>query len=209
MGQAHCWSWWNGTGTGISNVVAILSAAYAKETVGFISTSTNNIIPYAVREGNTTGFDTVIVDDGELVRLTYADLFSMISNPLPNRLATVKVQPDTLVDCSLSGIVAWANANASPDTYLLCYWRYRTPKDRISFGLMKCVAGTWTSLIAETSAVTVANAWLEIRPVDADTVGMYYNNVQISTDKDVADVPGAYAGMVISGGNNVKSFFVG
>jgi len=186
----------------------LTGAAYQQEAGSLISTTTNNMFIFAVREVTGGGsYDTVIIDDGSFKRITYSDLFAMLDGG--DRTATVKAQPSTLADGTLSGAVAWASGVSSPDTYLLAYWRYRAPKDLINVGLIKCVSGTYTSLIAETSAVITPGAWVEIRPVDSTTVGLYYDNVQISTDQTVTDVPGKRAGFLASGGNNLDRFFVG
>ena len=41
--------------------------------------------------------------------------------PQVNRLNSVKIRPSTLLDGTFSGVVAWADAAASPATYLLAY----------------------------------------------------------------------------------------
>jgi len=195
-------------GTGGTMSLPITSATYAKKTLGFISTSTNSIFCYPAKEAGSSAFDTVIVDDGTLERLTYSTLFSMITTPV-SRLATVKIQPDTFADGTLTGVVHWADASASPTTYLLAWSAFFSTEATIQVGLLKCVAGTYTALIAPAAITPVANAWLEIRAVDNDTVGLYYNNIQRGTNQDVTDVTGSYCGQVITGGNNLKSFFVG
>jgi len=186
----------------------ITSATYAKKTLGFISTTTNSIFCYPANEQGSSAFDTVIVDDGTLERLTYSTLFSMITTPV-SRLATVKIQPDTFADATITAVVHWADASASPTTYLLAWSAFYNTETTIQVGLIKCVAGTYTALIAPTAITPVADAWLEIRAVDNDTVGLYYNNIQRGTNQDVTDVTGSYCGQVITGGNNLKSFFVG
>lgn len=185
----------------------IFGVSWQQEAASFITTGTANIYIFPAREATGGGsYDTVIVDDGSVKRITYADLFALFDSG--DRTAITKAQPSPLVDGTLSAVVAWAGGASSPDTYVMAYWRYRSQKDRISFGMIKCVSGTYTSLIAEQSAVTVTDAWLEIRPVSSTQVALYYNNVQIGTTQTVNDCPGSYAGFLVSGGNNIKRFFV-
>lgn len=185
----------------------IFGSSWQQEAASFITTGTANVYIFPAREATGGGsYDTVIVDDGSVKRITYADLFALFDSG--DRTAITKAQPSPLVDGTLSAVVAWAGSASSPDTYVMAYWRYRSQKDRISFGMIKCVSGTYTSLIAEQSAVTVTDAWLEIRPVSSTQVALYYNNVQIGTTQTVNDCPGSYAGLLVSGGNNIKRFFV-
>jgi hypothetical protein len=185
----------------------INNVAWAQKKSSFVVTTTDAITFYVVYNQDAAAH-TAIVDDGSVKALTYSTLFSMIQIPV-SRLATVKIQPAAIADGTVSGVVAWGNANASPTTYLMATVNRRYSENLLEIGLMKCVGGTYTQVIDITNVSEVANAWLEIRPVDNDTVGLYYNNTQISTNKDVTDVPGTYSGFFISGGNNVKGFFVG
>lgn len=187
------------------------ASAYVKRQVSFIVTANGSIISYPWYENGSSSFQTALMDDGTLELLTKADLFTGV--PCDNRLATVKTQPYTsgglLADGTLSYIWAWGNSQTLPTTYLMAYWVPHTTGSNIDVGLLKCVEGTWTTLIGLGGKTVVAGAWLEIRPVDNDTVALYYNNVQCGSNVDVADVTGPFCGMGITGGNAVQSFFVG
>lgn len=189
-----------------TNYTPINADPYTKYQVVGISTTINRIFAYPAIESGSANFCTVIADDGTLELLTYSTLFAML--PSVSRLATVKIQPSTIVDGTLTGAVAWANASVSPTTYLLATIRiYLTGWFRA--GLTKCVSGTYTQLINESGDVATEDAWLEIRPTDDTHVGLYYNDAQIGSDVEVTDVTGNKPGIVISGGNNLKGFFVG
>lgn len=181
-------------------------AAWTQNKVSFVASAVQNI-NFFPAWNFAAGVHTAIVDDGSLKIITYATLWAML--PSVSRMAIVKAQPSTIVDGTITGLVAWGSAQASPTTYLMATINRRYNETLLEIGLMKCVAGTFTQLINPTATAQVANAWLEIRPVDNDTVGLYYNNVQIGANQDVADVPGGYPGMVITGGNTLKGFFVG
>ncbi len=180
---------------------AIQSASYVEKKVAVIVTTTDAILLYSAQENGSSSFPTVVADDGYLYRLTVADCFALL--PAGDRLATVKCQPDTLVDACFNGLIAWYDSTG----YLMANWRLRNDGTFIAIGLMKNVGGTWTQLITEQAITVVPDAYLEIRMVDNDTVAVYYNNVQVSVNKDVADVLGAQAGLVhTGGGNNIKNF---
>ncbi len=193
---------------GTNASVEITSAAYKKYQASLIAGSATFVYPYGFKQNGAAGYDTVVFDDGVAEKLTSATLFALVKQKV-SRLASVKVKPATLEDGTWSGVVAWASGTEDPDTFLLAAFNRHVESGYTDAALLKCVAGTWTVMIASTALETVEDAWLEIRPVDNDTVGLYYNNVQVGGDIDVADVPGKYCGFLITGGNNVKGFFVG
>jgi hypothetical protein len=184
-----------------------LSAAYTNKLISYISTGTGNMFLYPVWDQGSAGFDTILADDGSLKRLTYSTLWALANGA--KRTDTVKAQPTLPVDGTLSGVVLWADATASPATCLLAWWNLRGQGDRIQFGLLKCVAGTWSTVIAPTSEYVATGAWLEVRPVSDNSVALYYNNVQYGTTQTVADVPGSVVGFMISGNNTLEGFYVG
>jgi hypothetical protein len=188
------------------NPTAIISnAIYTQEKLSYLCTANNNTFVYPGIQLDIAPFDTVIVDDGSLKQYTTGDLFALL--PSASRLASIKIQPSTLIDHTISGCVIWAtNANS----YILAtYYPYAYDHQYICPGLMKCVNGTYTQLITTAVVLAVANAWMEIRPVDNTTVGLFYDNTQIGAYQNVMDVPGNQAGIMISGGNNIKSVYLG
>jgi hypothetical protein len=178
---------------------------YQQFKTAFLTNSTAVISLYAFSSfANRTG----IADDGSLKAITYSTLFAMLNQPV-SRSLTVKIKPAASADATVTGVILWADAKESPTSYVMAVFRKRYNITPLEIGLMKVVNGTPTQLINLTSTTQVTDADLEIRPVDDDTVGLYYNNTQIGGNIDVTDVPGSYAGMLVSGGNSVKSFFVG
>lgn len=180
----------------------VVEADWTKKQGSVLIVANSTLLCYLI-DGRSSGFDTVEEDDGYLGQLVTADLFALL--PEASRLATVKIVPGSYVDATQYGIVAWHDGD---DSYLMALLR---PNVNANFSatLIKVVNGTPTSLINSTAITYSAGAWFEIRPVDNDTVGLYYNNTQISTNKDVADVPGNRSGLIVTGGNAVQSFFMG
>lgn len=184
-----------------------VNSSYEQHKASLISTATGGrIMPMGAIEQGLTPFDTVVFDDGIVEQLTYSTLFAMLSKPV-SRLATVRIKPSATVDATLSTLVMWANAPTSPSTYLMAWWCTRNPF--IALGLIKCVNGTYSNLITTQNVNEYNNMWIELKPVDNDTVALYYGYAQIGTNQDVSDVPGAYCGFGITGGNNVKKFWAG
>lgn len=182
------------------------SASWTQKKTSLITGDTTDLA-FEAANSFTADAHTVIVDDGSVKRITVSTLFAML--PAASRSAIVKVQPSTLADNTLSGVVMWADAQSNPTTYLIAIFRNRYNEIGPEIGLMKVVNSVPTQLVNMTYTAEVADAWIEIRPTDDDTVGLYYNNIQIGSDVDVSDVTGACPGLLISGGNSLKGFFVG
>lgn len=181
----------------------VVNADWTKKQGSLLIVENSTMLCYLI-ETRSSGFDTVEEDDGYLGQLVTADLFALL--PEASRLATVKIVPDSYVDATQYGIVAWHDGD---DSYLMALLKPNALNYNFSATLIKVVNGTPTSLINSTPITYSAGAWFEIRPVDNDTVGLYYNNTQISTNKDVVDVPGSRAGLIVTGGNAAQSFFMG
>lgn len=182
----------------------VKSAAYAKRQVSALVVSASTLLLYLI-DGGVASWDTILEDDGSLHTLTAADLIATV--PSNSRLATVKIIPGSYVDGTWFGFVAWyTDAN----NYVMVLAQPNSINSNYFVTLIQVVAGTASSLIAPTGVTYSAGAWLELRPTDSDTVGLYYNNAQVSTDKDInAAITGTAAGLINTGGNGVNRFFVG
>lgn len=185
--------------------VAINVTAYAQKQTSFATRSTGNITPFAVVEQDASAFDTVIVDDFSLKRLTDADLPAWIQATQAD--VVVKAMPNTLADGTVSAVIARSDVGSGyPGTALFAFWRWRDPEDFINVSLWQLAGGVWTSKVAESVLSIVSNAWVEIR-LSGTTAKLYYNNVQVGTDQTVTPT-GVYHGMFETGGNTIKQFFV-
>lgn len=185
------------------------SAAYAQYSLLKRTYDTSNFIYYAALQKNT-GYDTVIVDDLSIKAITQA---SMLALRKAKANATVKAQY-TWDGNGSCGVMARANAASNPNTFLLAiYTRFDT---YVYCCLEKCVAGTWTTLIATYTnspgsgggGIPTNTQWLEIR-CSGNTIQLFQNNIQVGTDQTVTDVPGLYAGVFSCGGPQLEGFFVG
>ena len=187
------------------NAGAVINvASYTQKQLSFITGSTANIAVYAVVEHDVSNFDTVVVDDFSLKRLSYADLFALLNSPTQANVI-VKAMPNTLADNTLSAVVARADTNTAPASGLFALWRWRDPEDFIMVSLWELAGGTYTQKIAENALTIVPNAWVEIRATGT-TAQLFYNNTQVGTDQTVT-ASGVYHGMLMTGGNKIKQFF--
>jgi hypothetical protein len=192
----------------------ITSATYAIKTAVHpaISATANSKIYYPAYQYTAAGgIDTVIVDDMSLKTMAQSSLMA-----LRKARADVTTKAQYTWDRNgWVGVIARANAATNPDTFLMAYYRNYDPT-YCYICLKKCVAGTWTSLIdtwsntpaAGGGGIPSATQWLEIR-CSGNTVQLFHNNIQVSTDKTVTDVTGVYSGVFQTGGSQLEGFFVG
>ena len=112
-------------------------------------------------------------------------------------------------------MVARANAQSNPNTYLFAYY-FNYDNAYAYCVLDKCVNGVYSNLIKTWSnspgagggGIPTAAQWLEIR-CSGSTVQLFHNNIQVGADQTVTDVNGVFAGAFQSGGSQLESFFVG
>ena len=113
----------------------------------------------------------------------------------------------TIATCMQAGLDILVNDPTTPTRYVRAY------VDRIDSKMYawKVIDGTWTAVLAGTTIVYSADAYVEIRHSVSGTMQFYYNNAQVGTDKTVSDVEllsNTYAGpFSTNGGNSLKSFF--
>lgn len=166
---------------------------------------------FPANQDPASDYDTVIIDDCSIKSITQGTMFA-----LRKAKANVTVKAKYTWDRNgICGVVARANAQSNPNTFLIAY--YLNYNELYSYvALEKCVAGVWTTLIADWSNSPTAGAggtplatqWLEIR-CNGSTVQLFHNNIQVGADQTVSDVNGSYAGVFQSGGSQLESFFVG
>lgn len=188
---------------GATAEVTINTAAYTKKQVSFVTPSTGAIFCYPAVESSSSGFSTIVADDGVLERLTYADLFAVL--PAVTANVTLKVTPAPCADSTLSALIGRANTPTSPDTFVMAYWHWRNVEDAIVVGLVQFVAGAPTALIAGAAKTEINNAQLELR-MNGTTASLWYNNAQVGTDQTITPTD-QYHGLLITGGNNAERFF--
>lgn len=140
---------------------------------------------------STTG-DEGRADDLTLAPLTLSDLISGAdygySDVLVN--ADLAVTADTH-----AGVVACLDSLGTPANFLLAH------HNGTNATLLKCVAGTYTSLISA-AATYVANAPIRIIK-DGTTVTLFYNSVAVGTPQTVSD-----AGIISNTIHGIFSTFV-
>lgn len=187
------------------------SASYIQRKVAQFSNSTNALYFYAVAQNTGSDFETVIIDDFSLKKITTSTMFAMCK-ARADVTAKAKYTWDRDGVC---GVVARANASDNPSTYLQAFY-FNVSNAFAYCVLWKCVSGVYTQLIADwtnaggagSGGIPASTEWLEIR-CSGTTVRLFHNNIQVGADQTVSDVNGIYAGVFQSGGSQLEIFFVG
>lgn len=180
---------------------AITAAAYTQSIITDVSMGTGNIFVYAARETGASGFDTLIVDDGSKMLLTFSELYDL----LPATEADVIIKAAwSAADGAKNGIVA---RYVDTSNFILAVMY--ADGVNVNFELWECFGGTYTRLIDMTSVTYVAGAYLELR-LNGAAVSMWYNNTQVSTNKTASNTTGTQHGLFGTGGaSSVQRFFIG
>jgi hypothetical protein len=190
-----------GTGIGLnSNPNRSLTTSYQEFLANGLTTVVNpQIFPDSA---GTVANKTVYYDDISIKDLTLASMFALRSSLLSTNVV-VKATP-TIVVGTFAGVAACVDSTSAPANFLLGITDAGTAR------LYKCVAGTYT-LLKSGNITYSAGATIEIRKVGT-TVGLYYNNVQVSTDATVSDegiISNTYHGIWAGyGGNSFNSFIL-
>jgi len=127
--------------------------------------------------GNTSG-DIAYFDSVSVKELTFTSCLAFPKVGAANSTVTAKATGSAGVPF---GVVRNLDSISNPQNFIIGY-----VVNNQAF-LEKCVSGTYTNLINATAITMVANGQIEIRNPAADTFQLWYNGVQVGTDKTVAD----------------------
>jgi hypothetical protein len=187
----------------------VTGAAYAQKAAVIRSKGTGFLFGYPAMQSGSTGYDTVLVDDCSLKKMTESSLMALI--PAVSNV-TVKAKY-TWDKNSWAGVIARADTQAAPSNYLMATYSLHISGVYCFVNLWKCVAGVYTNLISTWSNSPGAGSGdfptalqnLEIR-CSGSTVQLFHNEIQVGADQTVNDVAGTYAGVFQSGGSQLESF---
>lgn len=165
---------------------------------------------YQVRLGaiNTSEGTSVRHDDASLKEyINVPDLFKAIDAEQSLVRVGINITLDQYGDDL--GVVCCLDDPTNPQNYVAAkLGRYR---DYVR--LIKCVNGTVSVVLIETAVTYSAGAALEIRHTATNTFQVWYNGVQVSTDKTISDasiVDNTYHGIFetdLEGAGGVDAFF--
>lgn len=199
----------NGTQPNDSPHLPIRSAEYERLVLSYINTTTDTQFRYAARQvGAGNPSDTVIVDDGSNKAITYSSLFHLWDAERAD--VVVKIQPDTLVDGTLFGLVLRADAEENPTNCIFVLARQSEISTQMWVSVVKKIGSTYTRVLNETAVTKAVDAWLEVR-ASGNTVQVFYNNTQRGSDLTISDaelIDNKHHGMFSSGGNQAKRFLL-
>lgn len=145
------------------------------------------------------------IDDMSVKKQTTSTLMATMNAAAS--LVTVK-GAWSIVSGSLAGVVINLDSAASPLNFIFAVHNGQT-----AITLIKCVNGTYTSVLSNAATTYVANANVEIRHTATTTYQLWYNGAQIGTDQTI-DEPTIYNNTLCGtfstwGGNSLNRFFVG
>jgi hypothetical protein len=181
----------------------LVDAIYTQKRIAFRAGAGTSLSAFF--RNHTTTYDTVIADDGSVKALTFAEILELRQGAAAwNVRAAV-----TLVD-GLVGLASHVDSVVNPQNGIFAYMYWTSQYFYII--CEKLVNGTWTQMFVPTIKTYTADKILEIRYLSANTFGVFYDNVQVSTDMTIADasiVSNDLYGMMATGGATVQSFFTG
>jgi len=150
---------------------AISSVGSVASYVGTFRATHANLIVNRVAACNVT------IDNVTAKALTLNTLFSSVEIGTAN--TDVQAEIDTLVTDTRAGLVLNLDSVAAPANFVIAY------HDGTNAKLIKCVGGTYTSVI---SAATAYGAGQIIRVVKSGTsYSLYYNGVQVGITSTISD----------------------
>lgn len=160
------------------------------------STSTNALVFNVNGSGGQAGR----FDDFSVKPITLASMFS--TRPYGTHV-TVKAQA-TVTAGTRAGVVCNLDSASSPANFIIA------SHDGTTARLTKCVAGTYTELLAVTTTYA-AGAYVEIRRIlGTNDFELWYNNAQVSTAQTITDagiISNVLAGMFNTySGNTLAAF---
>lgn len=155
---------------------------------------------------------TVIVDDISFKKITKSSTYALLESNTAD--VVVKVRTPGLhaswPDDTHIGAIIRANALTNPNNWILGYVKRRLNGNTLGVaGILKCVNGTISNVLSDTIVTLAANADIELR-ASGTTIQLFYNGVQVSTDKTVSDASisgNTKIGIFSAGGNSISRFF--
>jgi uncharacterized membrane protein len=176
----------------------VLTTAYAQYTVADRATAAGLVIS---RSSGLSASSSIYLDDLTLYPLTLNQLFAVrlgTANP-----ASVAANLTITQGC-VCGVVYGLDSYTAPTTFI-----YAIHDGLTSVQMIKCVSGTYTSLVSATVSY-VAGAQIKIVYTGSNTYQLWYNGTQRGTDQTVSDAgTGVYHGALSTySGNTISGFVV-
>lgn len=203
----------SGTPAVASYGIAANESSYAERQIAKRANSTNQftVAPFMRLAGSD---DTILGDACSLKQAVHSTLFKIVDTKSVNQV--VKVRNSWNGKTGVSGCVAKCSQDKT--SFLVAYYWLQSSTPYAYCVLEKCVAGTYTQLIATWSngggagngGMPTTSQDLEIR-VSGTTVQLFHNDIQVGTDQTVSDAEitgNTYAGLFDTGGNSLNRFFV-
>lgn len=160
-------------------IIPVATTSYAQYFLTGRVTSANPIVRLYANQNTGAAGDYGIYDDVSVKALTLNELFVITTGPADfNRVVGRIAYHGATAVC---GVVASLDSISSPANFVIGFHDGNTTAT-----LMKCVAGTYTSLLTATTPYT-AGEQIEIRKTTNTTYQLWYKGAQRGADQTVSD----------------------
>ena len=194
----------------VSGSLRVADSGYA---VAVYSTTGAKVITGRVMDGSSTlgllmyrhlaEATDITIDDVSVKALILSSLFVSINNGFARCDVSAKV---TVVTANRAGVVTNLDSASSPANFVLA------SHDGTVARLTKCVAGTYTELIAIAVTYSAGAIIRVVRLAGTNTYQFWYNGAQVGTDQTISDagiVNNTYHGLYSTyEGNNLDDFTI-
>lgn len=102
----------------------------------------------------------------------------------------------TFIGSTFSGVIACVDSDTNPQNFVLGIY------DGANARLIKCVGGTYTTLISAAVVYDAGSAIQVTKVTSSDTFQLFYGGVQVGTDQTVENMTGKKHGLFTSRGSN-------
>lgn len=200
------------SGAGPTYATPLIDAAYTQKEISFFTKGTGTLFFYPAYENNTSGFDTLIVDDVSAKYMALADGFATVETGQPN--VSIKIRLTHPSRAMVQGCVARLDSKTNPQNYVLAWiQRYPTNSDWIYGSVAEVVNGVMTILLNQTYFGAIPDATLATKDIELRINGascsLWYDGAQKGATVTTSVLTGTRHGLFNVGGagNSCNRFF--
>ena len=119
------------SGAGPTYQAPLIDAAWTQNEIAFYTKGTGTLFHYPAWETNSSGFDTVLVDDVSMKYMTTADGFATVETGQAN--VSLKVRLTHPTRAMIQGVVTRLDSKTNPQNYIVAWiQRYPTTSTLVS-----------------------------------------------------------------------------
>lgn len=202
------------SGQGPTFPVALTDAAWTEKEISFFTKTTGLLFHYPAYESNSSGFDTVRVDDVSEKYMTLADGFATVETGQAN--VAIKLRLTHPSGAMVQGGVARLDSKTNPQNYILAWiQRHYTDSSWLYGSIAEVSSGVMTILLDQTYIGAISDATLVTKDVELRVNGadasLWYDGTQKGATVTTSILTGTRHGLfgVGGAGNSCSRFFCG